>query len=90
MNEFPEFVGGSEGGDIPPHVMAVMGRMFDMDSPDSREYEWMNVAEPKSERERAQSLIRSYLNDGFSLLQLFTVEGGIIYWQGARERKPEG
>lgn len=98
MDEFPEFVGESES-EMPPHIAAIVGQVFGRDEkPDTRELEWANVMTlaygegvlfPEN-IEVAKKEIRQLLNDGYSLMQLYRVKEGVVYWQGARLKKPEG
>ena len=92
-DEFPEFMEpeipqGAAG------LIEVMKRIHKQ--PDSREYEWANVMEPVIDKFGivqtlyVESRIQGYLSKGYALNQMLKIKDGIIYWQGARLRKPEG
>lgn len=97
MNEFSEFINEENADSIPPQIIAMAERMFGGEKQDSRDLEWRNVMMPISDIQselmsiaNARQAIEDRLNEGFSLLQLFRIKEGIVYWQGARVRKSEG
>lgn len=97
MNEFPEFINENEAQEMLPQIAAIVGQMFGDRGPDTRELEWRNLmlftfnaASGESNIDGARLEIENALNDGFALNQKLKIKRGIIYWQGARLRKPEG
>lgn len=92
-DEFPECVGEPEN-EMPPQLAAIVSCMFgDGERPDTRELEWRNVmmlVSDAASMDNARMHIERALNVGYGLNQLFKIKDGIVYWQGARLRKPEG
>lgn len=92
-DEFPEYVGEPEN-EMPPQLAAIVGHMFKREErPDTRELEWRNVmmiGSDAASMDNARLHIERALNAGYALNQLFKIRDGIIYWQGARLREPEG
>lgn len=94
MNEFPSEFNPEGSDEMPPQIAAIVERMFGRDErPDTRELEWRNVmmiGSDAASMDNARLHIERALNAGYALNQLLKIKGGIIYWQGARLRRPEG
>lgn len=89
---FPESI-EPERPQMPPLVAAMLEHIH-AHEPEPRQLEWANVMEPVEDRKSgALNLpgirieIQKHLNDGFSMLQMFRIKDGIVYWQGAREKE---